>query len=196
VSQFHFEPSRYDDVIREIPGYFELQEHVAAACEGLRVERMLELGTGTGETTRRVRSIYPEAALVGIDESEEMLREARLQDAELLVRRIEEPLPAGPFDLVFTALAVHHLDGVGKAALFRRVAGVLSQGGRFVLGDVVIPERPEDAVTPLTSGFDVPDRVDDQLRWLEEAGLRARLVWAERDLAVLAGDRPHELVSG
>ena len=34
--------------------------------------------------------------------------------------------PAGPFDLVASALAVHHLDGPGKAELFRRLAGVLA----------------------------------------------------------------------
>jgi hypothetical protein len=34
----------------------------------------------------------------------------------------------------------------------------------------------------------MPSRVDEQLRWLAEAGFDAREVWAERDLAVLAAD--------
>ena len=54
----------------------------------------------------------------------------------------------GQFDLVFSALAVHHLDTAGMEDLFRRVAGVLSPGGRFVLGDVVVPRDPSDVVTP------------------------------------------------
>ena len=58
-----------------------------------------------------------------------------------------------------------------------------------MLGDVVVPERPEDAVTPLTADFDLPDRVEDQLAWLEAAGFEARLLWAERDLAVVAAER-------
>ena len=60
----------------------------------------------------------------------------------LRVGRIEEPLPEGSFDLVTSALCVHHLDGAGKADLFRRVHAALDPGGLFVLGDVVVPEDP------------------------------------------------------
>src|SRR5947207_4931793 len=170
--QYHFDPSSYEAVMEEIPGFEELQLRVAAATEGLAVERMLELGTGTGVTASHVRSVHPGARLVGVDESPEMLAEARLENAELLVRRIEDPLPEGPFDLVFSALAVHHLHAAGKRDLFGRVALVLRSGGRFVLGDVVVPERAENAVTPTTAGFDLPDAVADLLRWLEQAGFR------------------------
>jgi tRNA (cmo5U34)-methyltransferase len=187
VSQYHFEPSRYDEVMREIPGFNELQRQVAAATEGLAVERMLELGTGTGVTARAVRAVHPGALLVGIDESATMLAEAKLDSAELLVQRIEDPLPPGPFDLVFSSLAVHHLDADGKRDLFGRVCSVLRPDGRIVLGDVVVPERPEDAVTPITPEYDLPDRVPDLLAWLQEAGFQTSLVWAERDLAVLVG---------
>jgi tRNA (cmo5U34)-methyltransferase len=189
VSQYHFEPSSYEEVMREIPGFAELQRQVAAAAEGVAVERMLELGTGTGVTAAHVRAVHPRAHLVGVDESAEMLAEARLDNAELLVQRIEDPLPDGPFDLVFTALAVHHLDATGKRDLFERIARVLRSGGRFVLGDVVVPERTEDAVTPTTPGFDLPERVPDLLAWLATAGFDAREVWRVRDLAVVTGER-------
>ncbi|TMK91560.1 MAG: class I SAM-dependent methyltransferase, partial [Actinobacteria bacterium] len=175
----------------EIPGYEELQDEVARETKGTRARRILELGTGTGETAGRLLALHPDAHLVGIDSSAEMLTRARevLPDAELLIRRLEDPLPEGPFDLVVSALAVHHLDSAGKADLFRRVADVLRPGGRFVLADVVVPERPEDAVIPCTPGFDLPDPVPDQLQWLREAGLRPRVTWARRDLAVLVGER-------
>jgi hypothetical protein len=42
--------------------------------------------------------------------------------ADLRVSRLQDPLPEGNFDLVGSALAVHHLDGAGKADLFARVA--------------------------------------------------------------------------
>ena len=72
-----------------------------------------------------------------------------------------------------------------KADLFRRVADRLAPGGRFVLADVVVPERPEDAVIPCTPGFDLPDTVADQLEWLRAAGLDPRVTWSRRDLAVI-----------
>jgi tRNA (cmo5U34)-methyltransferase len=109
---------------------------------------------------------------------------------DLAVADLADPLPSGPFDLVVSALAVHHLDGPAKADLFTRVAAALRPGGRFVLGDVVVPDDPADAVTPLTSEHDRPSTVPDQLRWLADAGLDARVVWAERDLVVVKADRP------
>ena len=62
-----------------------------------------------------------------------------LPEAELRVQRLEDPLPAGPIEPVFSALAVHHLDANGKRDLFGRVAAVLVPGGRFVLADVIVP---------------------------------------------------------
>ena len=193
MADYRFVPEGYlESMLAEIPGYEELQEETALATEGLRATRILELGVGTGETARRVLARHPGAHLTGIDVSEEMLEEARrrLPDADLRVARLEDPLPEGPFDLVVSTLAVHHLDAAGKADLFRRVAAALAPGGRFVLADVVIPERPEDAVIPCTPGFDLPDTVPDQLEWLRAAGLEPSMTWARRDLAVLAATRP------
>ena len=117
-----------------------------------------------------------------------MLAAARLPGADLRRQRLEDPLPDGPFDLVFSALAVHHLDGPGKADLFARVAAVLEPGGRFVLADVVVPDDPADAITPLSPDYDLPSRAEEQVTWLREAGLQARVAWSERDLAVLVSD--------
>jgi tRNA (cmo5U34)-methyltransferase len=192
MAEFRFVPEGYlESMLEEIPGYEELQAETARATEGVRAGRILELGVGTGETARRVLEHHPGAHLTGIDVSAEMLEEARrrLPGADLRVARLEDPLPKGPFDLVVSTLAVHHLDGAGKADLFRRVATVLAPGGRFVLADVVVPERPEDAVVDCTPGFDLPDSVPDQLEWLEAAGLEPHVAWARRDLAVLAATR-------
>jgi tRNA (cmo5U34)-methyltransferase len=152
---------------------------------------VLELGVGTGETSRRVLDLHPEAGLVGIDESAEMLAAASADvPADLRVSRLEDPLPEGNFDLVVSALAVHHLDGAGKADLFARVADRLRPGGRFVLGDVVVPDDPADVVTPIDGVYDQPSTVDDQVRWLAAAGLHAEVVWARQDLAVIVADSP------
>jgi tRNA (cmo5U34)-methyltransferase len=192
MSELEFTPDGYlESMLAEVPGYEELQEETVRATEGLRAGRILELGTGTGETARRVLARHPGAHLVGIDSSRPMLDEARrvLPDADLRVARLEEPLPEGPFDLVVSTLAVHHLDAAAKADLFGRVAAALAPGGHFVLADVVVPERPEDAIIPCTPGFDLPDGVPDQLEWLRAAGLEPRVTWARRDLAVIAATR-------
>ena len=113
-----------------------------------------------------------------------------LPSADVRVGRLEDALPPGPFDLVTSALAVHHLPPAGKQQLFRRVAEALGPHGRFVLADVVVPDDADDAVTPLEPGVDLPDPLDDQMGWLVEAGLAPTLVWQHRDLVVVAADGP------
>jgi tRNA (cmo5U34)-methyltransferase len=189
VSQFHFRPGDYLELIRaDVERFDELQDAVADATREATAGRILELGTGTGETARRILEVHPAAEFVGIDESSSMLEEARRvlpAAADLRVSRLQDPLPEGPFDIVVSCLTVHHLDGPGKADLFQRVAQVLGPAGLFVLADVVVPARGEDAVTPLTEGFDLPDSVDAQLEWLADAGFSASLVWSWKDLAVV-----------
>jgi hypothetical protein len=45
-----------------------------------------------------------------------------------------------------------------------------------------------DGLTPLTPGYDFPSPVADQVRWLTEVGLRARVSWLAGDLAVIVAD--------
>lgn len=176
---------------RGVPSYGRLQDEVASATAGKHVTRILDLGTGTGVTARRLLDVHPRAELVGIDENPVMLGAARQvlpADADLRMARLEDPLPAGPFDLVVSVLAVHHLDGAGKAELFRRIADAVAPGGQLVLGDVVVPEDPRDSVTPIDRVYDKPSSVTQQLEWLRAAGFIASISWLERDLAVMVGD--------
>jgi tRNA (cmo5U34)-methyltransferase len=193
MAQFHWDPASYLALMRaEVPEYERLQDEAVAAT-GSEVRRVLDLGTGTGETARRVLDRHRAAVLVGIDASGEMLEHARatLPDdrVELRVADLRDPLPDGPFDAVVSVLAVHHLDGHGKAELFERIANRLEPGGRFALADVVVPEDPCDVVTPIDRDYDTPSSIAEQLSWLTAAGLHAQLVWASRDLAVLVGER-------
>ena len=187
VSEWAWDPDTYlAEMAAEVPGYDELQEAVVAATRGIRATRVLELGTGTGETALRVRALHPEAGWVGIDSSEPMLARARerLPDADLRLQRLEDELPSGPFDLVVSVLAVHHLDAAGKRELFSRVARVVEPGGHFVLGDVVVPAAGEEGPIYIDWEMDKPDSVEDQLAWLGEAGFEAEASSVRVDLAV------------
>jgi tRNA (cmo5U34)-methyltransferase len=193
VTQWHWDPETYlKNMLEEVPSYPDLQAQTAAAAKDVPALTILELGIGTGETAKRVLAAHPDARLTAIDSSEKMIERARrvVPQVDLRLARLEDPLPDGPFDLVVSALAVHHLDGPGKQDLFRRVAGVLAPGGTFVLADVVVPEREEDVVTPIDGVYDRPDRLDDQLAWLRAAGLTAETVWSYKDLAVIRATRP------
>jgi len=187
--RFRFDPSTYGAMVTDtLPGFERLQEQVAAAS-GAGARRILDLGIGTGETALRLLQRHPDAVVVGVDESPAMLDAAAQRLGPRLagthVALLQAPLPEGRFDLVASALAVHHLDGDEKADLFRRLRQVVAPGGRFVLGDVVVPEDRDDAVVDLTEGYDKPSTLAEQLRWLREAGFEPSVTWSEHDLAVI-----------
>ena len=188
MSQFHFDPETYLEMMRaDVPRYDELQDVVAAATAGSML--------GGSSSSARARARRPGACSraprrahsSGIDSSEAMLAVARagLWTADLRVQRLEDPLPEGPFELVVSVLAVHHLEPEDKRDLFGACGDELTPGGRFVLADLVVPERPEDVVTPATPGFDKPDT----LRGPARVARRGRL----RDVrgVVVEGSRGH-----
>ena len=189
MADYDFTPESYLAMMREaVPGYDRLEEEIAAAT-GADAKSVLELGTGTGETARRVLDRHPDAQLIGIDASPGMVKVAReslpTDRVRLLVGRLEDPLPEGPFDLVVSCLAVHHLEGTDKADLFRRIARKLTPGGRFVLADVVEPVDPSYVVTAIDPEIDHPSKLDEQVAWLEAAGMLPQVTWTHRDLVVI-----------
>jgi tRNA (cmo5U34)-methyltransferase len=130
-------------------------------------------------------------------------------------------LPAGGYDAAISALAIHHLPAELKRQLFAELYGLLEPGGMFVNMDFVLVNGPlrglfdERMLTNLvqaerqrgstrsaeeierelaTDGDedeDRPDSVEDQLRWLAEAGFEQAEVhfkWA--DAAVLGAIKP------
>jgi tRNA (cmo5U34)-methyltransferase len=197
-SQYHFDPVTYLEMIRtEVPHYDTLQseiERAVRAWNGPGTPRVLDLGAGTGSTSSAVLRAQPDAQLVLVDENPGMLEVARevLPRANVetvVVADLSDPLPAGPFDLTVSALAIHHLDGAAKRALFAAVHDRLRGGGVFAMADVVLPDDPADVVTPLTPAYDKPDRARDLLAWLLAAGFRAEHVWSSPDLAAFVSHK-------
>jgi trans-aconitate methyltransferase len=174
--QFHFDPATYLDEIRaDIPRFDELQETTVEAIP-FAPQRVLELGIGTGETTRRLLARFPEARVTGLDSSADMAFRVRELGIDVRLARIEDPLPDGPWDLVISVLTVHHLTDDRKRDLFRRVR---ETSRALVLGDVVdVP--PERRVASLTDGFDLPAPAADQAEWCG-----GEIVWSADDLAVI-----------
>jgi len=181
----------YLAMMREaVPGYDRMEDETVAAT-GTGAKSVLELGIGTGETARRVLARHPEAKLIGVDGSPGMVGVARdslpSDRVSVLVGSLEDPLPDGPFDLVVSALAVHHLQADSKADLFRRIAEALEPGGRFVLADVVTPLNPSYVVTAIDPAVDYPSTLEEQLTRLDAAGMNPEVTWTHRDLVVIVG---------
>jgi len=143
MGQFDWTPDEYLERIRaKIPRYDELQEQAVAAIP-VPPQRVLELGMGTGETTRRLIEAHPEAWVIGLDSSPDMVFRARQTYDDVQLARMEDPLPDGPWDLVISVLSVNDLDDSQLQALCRRVK---DHAKALVIGDAFEASRLDDLV--------------------------------------------------
>ncbi len=187
----------------------------ALGLAGRPLRRVLDLGAGTGLLSRMVAAAHPDAELTLLDGAPAMLAEARgiLGDrAAYVVADLSDDLPAGPWDAVISALAIHHLDDAGKARLFARVHAALAPGGVFVNAEQVAGPsalfedhyaawHAEGAAAAGVTAEEwqasvarmLQDRtatVERQLGWLRDAGFAdADCLFKDRKFAVLAARR-------
>jgi tRNA (cmo5U34)-methyltransferase len=182
------------------------------ALQGRPLERVLDLGAGTGLLSGAVQAAHPDAGIELLDGSAEMLQEARSRlggAVGLQVGDLRDELPDGPYDAIVSALAIHHLSHAEKRGLFRRAHERLRDGGVFVNAEqVAAPSRRlEDAYESMWEAgcrargaseaelegarqrmlHDVCAASGSQLRWLAEAGFQTvDCVWRSWRFAVLA----------
>jgi tRNA (cmo5U34)-methyltransferase len=168
----------------------------ALALAGRPLRRVLDLGAGTGLLSRAVARAHPEAQLTLLDGAAGMLDVARASSlgdgATYVTADFADAPPPGPWDAVVSALAIHHLDDAGKRALYARVHAQLAPGGVFVNAEQVSGptarldaeyaawhERSARALGATDEqwaaarermGADHLAPLDDQLRWLRDAG--------------------------
>jgi tRNA (cmo5U34)-methyltransferase len=174
AAQFHWNPETYLEEIRaEVPRFDELQDQAVKAIP-FAPERVLELGMGTGETTRYLLEAYPDAWVIGLDSDPNMVYRLREEYDDVQLARMEDPLPDGPWDLVISVLSVHLIDDEAKRTLFRRVR---EQARSLVIGDVVEAEQQVTKVDPSV------DHLDTAHQLAEWCG--GEIAWTADDLAVV-----------
>lgn len=96
---------------------------------------VIDLGCGTGELTRRLADHLPNAQVLGIDASAEMLNEAKTFKTDQLSfeqRRIEEQIKEGlKYDLAFSNAALQWLED--HETLIPTLITMLQPGGQLVV---------------------------------------------------------------
>lgn len=102
-------------------------------------ERVLDLGSGTGELEQRIHASTPEVEIVGIDLAQSMVETARKKLAGtegisfLLADAHDLPFPNESFDVVVSASTFHYF--TLPQQVLHEVARVLRPSGRLVLLD-------------------------------------------------------------
>jgi tRNA (cmo5U34)-methyltransferase len=182
------------------------------ACEAKI--RVLDLGAGTGLFGAMVARAFPEASVLLTDISEAMLAQAKQRFAgnprvSYSLLEHAQLSATSEYDLVLSALSIHHLDHSGKRTLFEKIYRALRPGGMFINVDQALaPSRIgeeryermwlEDARANGVSELALAqarermreDRnalLSDQLAWLVEAGFDDVECWYKRFRFVVYG---------
>jgi len=180
---------------------------------------VLDLGAGTGIVSEMIAEAFPKARLTLFDVTPEMLTIARqrLKSIGKRVRFVTADFASATqsqsYDVVVSALAIHHLPDSGKRHLFGDVFKYLSPGGAFINADQVAGDTPANdrhareqwmkragelkitqrdlAAALERMKQDLPATVGQQLVWMREAGF-VDVACSYRNLifAVLSGIKP------
>ncbi len=189
------------------PGPRDQGERLLVDLLPAHTRRLVDLGCGDGRLAATVLAARPELeSVVVIDRSPPMLDRARRRFAgdpriEIRAADLADPLDAlGDVDAVVSALAIHHLEDDRKRSLFGEVRRGLRPGGLFADLDVVASatdRRHREFLTAIDRPADDPEdrlaNVEDQLRWLHDAGfVEVDCLWRWRGFALLVGEAPSQ----
>jgi len=129
----------------------EMRQYYGAAVWAMETREqkpaILDVGAGTGLLSAFLLEKFPDARLTLMDISENMLDMARKRfatrpDTEYIVCDYNQSNLGGPYDLVCSALSIHHLSPGDKCHLFGRIYNALKPGGMFVNADQADGETP------------------------------------------------------
>jgi demethylmenaquinone methyltransferase/2-methoxy-6-polyprenyl-1,4-benzoquinol methylase len=129
---------------RDRPGWEEELDELRQALEALPPGRTLDVACGTGFLTRHLPG-----EVVGLDQSESMLEEARRQAPEATYvqgEALELPFPDATFDRLFTAHFYGHLEDADRETFLRearRVAAEIVLADSALRAEVEPEERQE-----------------------------------------------------
>lgn len=196
----------YLAIADNIPGRSSGEKMVLDLLPG-KLNRVLDLGTGDGRLLALVLLAHPGAKGIATDFSPTMIQEAKKRfvnnpSVEVVTHDFGESVtPLGQFDAVVSSFAIHHVEDRRKRELYAEIFSILSPGGVFInLEHVSSPTEKlhDDFLTAMGQTRETEDKsnrcspVQIQLGWLIQIGFEeVDCHWKWRELAVLAGTKPH-----
>jgi tRNA (cmo5U34)-methyltransferase len=160
---------------------------------------ILDIGSGTGLFSSIVLHKYPKAKITLIDLSDKMLEVAKERfkdnkDFQFIVADYTKHNFDRKFDMIISALSIHHLSAIDKKNLYQKCYDMLNENGVFINVDQVL--SPSQEIESMFSNlwrksvensglnseeiqkayervsFDNPSTLADQLNWLSNAGFK------------------------
>lgn len=211
--------SEYDGRIRQlIPRYDEMLDALISSVRPRKGQlRAIDVGCGTGAVSELLLQAYPDLQLTCLDMTESMLGLARERlnghdNVSFVLADIYDFGFEGPYDIVVSSLALHHLiTDHDKKEAYRKIFEALGPEGSFFNADIVLgsddavqelylmkwkefmyrsysKEEVDRVRIPRYRKEDSPARLIDHLRWLDEVGFRmVDVTWKYYNFAVYGG---------
>lgn len=113
-----------------------------------RLQKAVDLCCGQGRLTQAILHNFPEAQVLALDASTEMIHAVRSLNAgnaerlttqQFRLEKKEWRSSLQGIDAIVSSLAVHHLDPTQKTELFADLYRALNPGGMLVIIDLVLP---------------------------------------------------------
>lgn len=169
----------YDPLVKLLGGETARMSLVEQAALQ-RTHRVLDIGCGTGTLAIRIKQLYPDLCVVGLDPDPKALVRAR-RKAQVAGTSVqfdqgfadELPYPAASFDRVFSSFMFHHLPLDQRAETLREVRRVLVPEGSLHLLDFDRPEQasPRSLASRIHSSKHLKDNCEDRiLALMNQAG--------------------------
>jgi tRNA (cmo5U34)-methyltransferase len=210
--------SRYDGhrswIVPDFTGFYAAA--VGAAASSKENPSILDIGAGTGLLSEMLLEACPGATITLLDISEKMLEVAKVRfpgrrNVRFITADYRRGGLEGSYDVICSALSIHHLEREEKRELYRRIFGALGKAGVFVNADEVAGEsealhrenldswdaflrngplgkEEAEAVIRRRETFDRMERLSVQLGWLSEIGfVDVKVPYRNRTFAVMCG---------
>lgn len=139
--------STYDADVKRDPGslkiyknYTEILRKVYEKTVALKIKKpsILEIGVGTGNLAGQFLNM--DCKITGIDQSREMLMEAKKKFPSLKVRLgefLKIPMADNSIDVIISTYAFHHLNSKEKTIAVTEMLRVLKKNGHIIIGDLM-----------------------------------------------------------
>ncbi len=180
--------------------------------------KVLDIGAGTGLLSGLVAAAFPNASITLADISSEMLSKARERfnsnpNIEYSTLDFINAPIVGKYDVVVSALALHHTPQEKLKGVFQKIFDTLENGGHFINADQTLGTTPESEdkyaqawlngakakgctdrdieVAIERMKADKTATLQNQLNWLSEVGFIQVDCWYKNyRFAVYSGQKP------
>lgn len=203
-----------DYIIPDLQAFYRTA--VWAAESTREAPDILDIGAGTGLLSAFMIQKFPDASFTLMDIAENMLEVAkkRFEGQERICYVVSDYSRTdigGPYDIVCSALSIHHLGTEEKRRLFCRIFSALRDGGMFINADQAdgetpyfrrryldywneflkngpLPDSGRAEILRRRDTLDRNEKLSVQIGWLKEAGFAdADVVYRNRTFIVTVG---------